>query len=323
MRRRELMLLLSVAASVLPAAALPQPIKVYRIGVLTNTPQPDALEYLLPELRKLGYVEGRNLIVERRYSEGHGERWPGLAGELVALKVDAIVAFTTPAALAAKQATGTIPIVIPTAIDPVGAGLAASLARPGGNVTGGGILVPEVSAKALSLLKEAVPTITKVAVLGNAANPALALILREVEATARAAGISLYQAQVHEPQDFAAALAEIARERSGGLLLLNDSLVFQYQDQMVEFAVRERIPAVSTVREFAEAGGLMSYGPNRSEVFRIGANTLDRVLKGAKPADLPFEQPTEFELFINLKTAKTLGLTLPPLLLTRADEVIE
>ena len=257
------------------------------------------------------------------YSEGRGERWPELASELVGLKVDAIVAFTTPAALAAKNATKTIPIVIPTAIDPVGAGLAASLARPGGNVTGGAILFPELSAKALSLLKEAVPTITRVAVLGNAANPAVELIGREVEATARAAGISLYQAQVREPQDFAGALAGIARERSEGLLVLNDALVGQYQDQIVEFALRERLPAVSTIREFAEAGGLIAYGPNRDEVFRIGANQLDKVLKGAKPADLPFEQPTEFELFINLKTAKALGLTLPPLLVTRADKVIE
>jgi putative ABC transport system substrate-binding protein len=323
MTRRELILLLGGAAAAWPLAARAQPAKVYRIGILANTPGTNPWGLLLPELHKLGYVEGQNLIIESRYSEGHGERWPELASELVGLKVDAIVAFTTPATLAAKEATSTIPIVIPTAIDPVGAGLAVSLARPGGNVTGGAILFPELSAKALSILKEAVPTITRVAVLGNAANPAVELIGTQVEATARAAGISLYQAQVRQPQDFAGALAGIARERPEGLLVLNDALVGQYQDQIVEFALRERLPGVSTVREFAEAGGLIAYGPNRDEVFRIGANQLDKVLKGAKPADLPFEQPTEFELFINLKTAKAFGLTLPPLLIARADDVIE
>jgi putative ABC transport system substrate-binding protein len=322
-RRREFVKYAGAAAAAWPLAARAQQAKVYRLGILQNTPGPGSWDIISRGLRDLGYVEGQNLIIEWRYSEGQGERWPELAGELVGLKVDAIVVFTTPAALAAKQATSTIPIIIPTAIDPVGAGLAASLARPGGNVTGVGMLVPEISAKALSLLKEAVPAMTRVAVLGNAANPAFALVWREVEATARAAGLVLYSQQVREPEDFSAAFVAIAQQRPDGLLVLNDSLVTQYRSQIVEFTVRERLPAVSWFRAFAELGGLMSYGPNMAGMFRIATNYVDRVLKGAKPADLPFEQPTEFELVINLKTAKALGLTLPPLLLTRADEVIE
>jgi putative tryptophan/tyrosine transport system substrate-binding protein len=197
--RRELLVFLGGAVAAWPLVARAQPAKVYRLGILVNTRSPAQWDELLRALRDLGYVEGQNLIIEWRYSEGQGERWPELAGELVGLKVDAIVVFTTPAALAAKQATSTIPIIIPTAIDPVGAGLAASLARPGGNVTGLGMLVPEVSAKGLSLLKEAVPAITRVAVLGNAANPALASVWREVEATAHAAGLVLFSEQVRGP----------------------------------------------------------------------------------------------------------------------------
>jgi putative ABC transport system substrate-binding protein len=323
MRRRELMLLLGGAITARPRAAGAQQAKAYRLGILTNIPGPGMWDELVRGLRDLGYVEGQNLIVEWRYSEGHGERWPELAGELVGLKVDAIVVQTTPAALAAKQATNTIPIIITTAIDPVGAGLAASLARPGGNVTGMGLLTPEVSAKGLSLLKEAVPALTRVAVLWNAANPAFTPVWREVEATAHAAGLVLYTQQVREPQDFAAAFVAIAQQRPEGLLVLLDSLVSQHLSQIVEFTVRERLPAVSTSRIFAGLGGLMSYGTNLPAMFRKTAGYVDRVLKGAKPADLPFEQPTEFELVINLKTAQALGLTLPPLLLTRADEVIE
>ena len=318
-----MLVFLGGAVAAWPLVARAQPAKVYRLGILVNTRSPAQWDELLRALRDLGYVEGQNLIIDWRYSEGQGERWPELAGELVGLKVDAIVVFTTPAALAAKQATSTIPIIIPTAIDPVGAGLAASLARPGGNVTGLGMLVPEVSAKGLSLLKEAVPAMTRVAVLGNAANPALAPVWREVEATARAAGLVLFSEQVREPQDFGAAFVAIAQQRPEGLLVLLDALVGQYLSQIVEFTVRERLPAVSWLRAFAELGGLMSYGPNRPDILRKAAGYVDRVLKGAKPADLPFQQPTEFELVINLKTAKALGLTLPPLLLARADEVIE
>jgi putative ABC transport system substrate-binding protein len=322
-RRREFVKYAGAAVAAWPLTGHAQQAKVYRLGILTNTRGSGPSEGLLRGLRDLGYREGQNLIIEWRYSEGEGERWPALAGELVGLKVDAIVVHTTPAALAAKQATSTIPIVITSAIDPVGTGLAASLARPGGNVTGVGLLIPEISGKALSLLKEAVPALTRVAVLWNAANPALAPVWREIEPTARSAGLVLYSQQVREPQDFTTAFAAITQQRPEGLLVLLDALVSQYLRQVVEFTVREHLPAVSTVRGFAETGGLMSYGPSPRDVYRKAAGYVDRVLKGAKPADLPFEQPTEFELVINLKTAQALDLTLPPLLLTRADEVIE
>jgi putative ABC transport system substrate-binding protein len=297
--------------------------KVYHLGILTNTGSERDWDELFRGLRDNGYVEGQNLVVEWRYSEGHGERWPALAGELVALKVDAILVFTTPAALAAKQATSTIPIIIPTAIDPVGAGLAVSLARPGGNVTGFGLLSPEITAKGLSLLKEAVPSITRVTILWNATNPALAPVWQEVKATADATGLVLYSQQVREPEDFTTAFGAMAQQRPEGLLVLDDALVIQNQSQIVEFTVRERLPAVCQLRSFAALGGLMSYGAKLPDMLRKAADYLDKVLKGAKPADLPFQQPTEFELVINLKTAKALGLTLPPLLIARADDVIE
>jgi putative tryptophan/tyrosine transport system substrate-binding protein len=278
---------------------------------------------LLKGLHDHGYVEGQNLVVELRFSEGAGERWPQLARELAALKVDAIVVQTTPAALAAKQATSTIPIVITTAIDPVGAGLAESLARPGGNVTGVALLTPEISGKALSLLKEAVPTLSRVAVLWNGDNPAFTAVWREVDTTARSMGLVLLSQPVREPQDFAAAFAAVVSQRPEGFFVLSDSLVGQYMRQIVEFTIRERLAAMSTVRVFAALGGLMSYGPNITAAQHKAADYVDKVLKGENPAELPFEQPTTFELVINLKTAKALGVTVPQLLLVRADEVIE
>ena len=323
MRRRNFIAMISSAAAAWPLMARAQRAKVYRLGILTNTRGIYPWDEFFRGLRDLGYVEGQNLFIEWRYSEGQGERWPELASELVGLKVDAIVVNTTPAALAAKKATSTIPIIITTAIDPVGAGLAASLARPGGNVTGLGLLIPEVSAKGLALLKEAIPSLTRVAVLWNAGNPALANVWSNVEATARAAGLVLRPEPVREPQDFEAAFVAIAQERPEGLLVLMDALVIQYLGKIVEFTVHERLPAVSQVREFAALGGLMSYASNRRDIFRRAANYVDRVLKGENPADLPIEQPTKFELIINLKTAKALGLGISPTLLAGADEVIE
>jgi putative ABC transport system substrate-binding protein len=296
--------------------------KTFRLGILVNTRNVSVNE-LLKGLRDHGYVEGQNLVVELRFSEGAGERWPQLAKELAALKVDAIVVQTTPAALAAKQATSTIPIVITTAIDPVGAGLADSLARPGGNVTGVALLQPEISAKGLSLLKEAVPTLSRVVVLWNAANPAFTPVWRAVDATARSMGLVLLSQPVREPQDFAPAFAATVSQRPEGFLVLVDALVGQYLRQIVEFTLRERVAAVSTSREFAALGGLMSYGPNLTAAQHRAADYVDRVLKGENPAELPFEQPTTFELVINLKTANALGLTVPQLLLVRADDVID
>jgi putative tryptophan/tyrosine transport system substrate-binding protein len=320
--RREFITLLGRAAAAWPLAArAQQPGKVYRLGVLADvTP---ALGGLFYGLRDLGYVEGQNLIIERRSSEGRAERWSELAAELVGLRVDAIVVSTTPAALAAKKATGTIPIIFPTAFDLVGVGLAESLPRPGGNVTGFALLVPEVSAKGLTLLQEAVPGLRRVAVIWNGANAANAIVWKEVEATARLAGLALNSGQVREPKDFEATFAAITRERPQGLLVLADSLFMLRRKQIVDFVLHEHLPAMFQFREYAQLGGLMSYGPNVQDMFRRGANYVDKILKGARPADLPIEQPTKFELVINLKTAKALGLTIPQTLLATADEVIE
>jgi putative ABC transport system substrate-binding protein len=325
MRRRDFITLLGGTAAAWPVAARAQQAsKVYRLGILTITSDlPPLWDGLFQGLREHGYVEGQNLIIERRYSEGRSERWPEAAAELVALGVDAIVLDTTPAALAAKKATSTIPIIIPTAFDPVGAGLAASLARPGGNVTGFGLLVPEVSAKGLTLLKEAIPDLARVAVLLNAANPANALIWRDVETTARATGLVLYPQEVREPDDFEASIAAITKDRPEGLLVLVDALLYRFKTQILNFTARNHLPAVFQFREFVELGGLMSYGPNLPDVFHRAAGYVDRILKGANPADLPIEQPTKFEFVINLKTAKALGLTVPLTLLTFADDVIE
>lgn len=321
MNRRDFLLGSTAAAWPLTASAQ-QPGKVYRLGVLADvTP---ALGGLFYGLRDLGYVEGQNLIIERRSSEGRAERWSELAAELVGLRVDAIVVSTTPAALAAKKATGTIPIIFPTAFDLVGVGLAESLPRPGGNVTGFALLVPEVSAKGLTLLQEAVPGLRRVAVIWNGANAANAIVWKEVEATARLASLALNSwDKFREPKDFEATFAAITRERPQGLLVLADAFFMLRRKQIVDFVLHEHLPAMFQFREFAQLGGLMSYGPDVQHMFRRGANYVDKILKGAKPADLPIEQPTKFELVINLKTAKALGLTIPQTLLATADEVIE
>ena len=241
----------------------------------------------------------------------------------MALKVDAIYVQTTPAALAAKQVTSTIPIIIPTAIDPIGAGLAASLARPGGNVTGLAMMSPEISGKALSLLREAIPGLRRVAVLWNAGNPAFTAVWQDAESTARSEGLALAPKPVRGPQDFALVFADLASKRPDGLLVLADALVGQNLKPVAEFTVQQHLPAVSTFRAFTDLGGLMSYGPSLAAANRKAADYVDRVLKGASPAQLPFQQPTTFELVINLKTARALDLALPSLLVTRADEVIE
>src|ERR1700730_806657 len=325
MRRREFITLLGGVAVAWPhAGRAQQGGKVYRIGILAIARDlPRTWKKLLEGLRDHGYVEGQNIVIEWRYSEGQAERWSELADELVGLKVDAIVVSTTPAALAAKKATSTIPIVITSAFDPVGAGLATSLAKPGGNVTGLGMLIPEVNAKALALLKEAVPHLSRVAVLWNTANPANALVWKEIEATARAMDIILHSQPIREPKDLDIAFVGITQDQPDGLLILVDALLVQYRKAIVDFTAHNQLPAVSFAKEFAEMGSLMSYGPDLPEMYRKAADYVDRILTGAKPADLPMELPTKFELVINLKTAKALGLTIPPSLLARADEAIE
>ena len=321
MKRCEFITLLGGAAVAWPLAARAQQSgKVYRLGVLADvTP---ALSGLFYGLRDLGYVEGQNLIIERRSSEGRAERWSELASELVGLRVDAIVVSTTPAALAAKKATGTIQ----SSSRPLSTWWESALpkvCRGPVDITGFALLIPEVSARGLTLFQEAVPSLRKVAVIWNGANAANALVWKEVEATARLAGLTLNSGQVREPKDFEATFAAIMRERPQGLLTLADSLFMLRRKQIVDFVLHEHLPAMFQFREFAQLGGLMSYGPNVQDMFRRGANYVDKILKGARPADLPIEQPTKFELVINLNTAKALGLTIPQTLLATADEVIE
>ena len=275
-------------------------------------------------LRKLGYVEGRNILVEYRWADGRFDRLPALAAEMIRLGVSVIVANNTPAALAAKKATSTIPIILVTSGDPVGSGLVASLARPGGNVTGLS-LTPTlaIGGKQLELLKEAFPTVTHVAVLSNPANPPTAELLKHVELTARSLGVRLRVVQVREQKEFGDAFATMKNERIPAFLVIADPLTADNRDRIVSFAAANRLPATYPYRLFVDAGGLISYGADLSDLHRRAATYVDRVLKGAKPAELPIEQPTKFELVVNLKTAKALGLTIPPSLLLRADHVVQ
>ena len=327
MKRRRLGLIVTLALALLVAtlaAGAQPPGKVYRIGYVGTVPPPaPQWDALLDGLREHGYIEGRNIVFERRFSGGKAERFPEFAAEMVRLRVDVIIVPTTPAALAAKNATQAIPIVIVTALDPVRAGLVASLARPGGNITGLSVLAPELSGKRLELLKEVVPGMTRVAVLWNAANPANASAWEETQAAAGALGLLLHSREVRGPQDLKGAFALTAKVRPDALLVLGDSLLGIYRQQIVEFATQQHLPSVFFGREWVVAGGLMSYGPSVPDLYRRAATYVDKILKGAKPAALPVEQPTKFELVINLKTAKALGLTIPRSVLVRADEVIE
>jgi putative tryptophan/tyrosine transport system substrate-binding protein len=322
-RRREFISVLGGAMVAWPVAARAQQSgKMWRIGFIAHEHQ-RGYDALFEGLRELGYAEGQNIIIERRYAEGRAERFQEFAAEIVRLKVDIIVVVTTPAAPAVKNATTTIPIVIPEAIDPVGTGLIASLARPGGNVTGGAILYAELSSKRLELLKEVVPKLSRAAVLWNAGNSANALAWRETQGAARAQKVTLQSHEVRGLKDFEGAFATMTQQRPDALLVLGDALITQRRKEIADFAIRERLPGSFSAREYVEAGGLMSYGAHRAAMYRRAAYFVDRILKGAKPADLPVEQPTRFELVINLKTAKTLGLDVPPTLLVRAGEVIE
>jgi len=309
-----------------PLAAVAQPAgKVVRIGYLGTggAAAPRHREALSQGLRDLGWVEGQNLVIEWRSSEGRAERFPDLAAELVRLKVDLIVANAAPASHAAKHATTTIPVVVIAVSDPVGQGLVASLARPAGNVTGLASLFPELAAKRLALLQEALPGVSRVAVLWNPANPGNVRIWKEVQVTAKTLDVTLQSREVRGPDDFKGAFAAMTKERPEALLTLDDPLIFRNQVSIVDFAARSRLPAMHAFRESVEAGGLMAYSANLPAMLRRAATYVDKILKGAKPADLPIEQPTKFELVINLKTAKALGLTIPPSLLGRADQVIE
>jgi putative ABC transport system substrate-binding protein len=305
-----------------------QAAKIARIGYLaTNLAvTPHLREAFRQGLRDLGYVEGRNVVIEYRDAEVKPERLPALAAELVALKVDVIVAPTTPAALAAKQATRTLPIVFAFAADPVTSGLVTSLARPGGNVTGLSLLTPELVGKCLEHLKQAVPGVSRVAVLqqpGALGERTEKDMLKEAEGAARALGVQLQVVEARGPADFDRAFSDMARARAGALIVLSGAMFFNERRRLVDLAAKNRLPATYLVREFVDAGGLMSYGASLADNLRRAATHVDKILKGAKPADLPVEQPTKFELVINLKTAKALRLTIPQSLLRQADQVIE
>ena len=274
-------------------------------------------------MRALGWIEGKNIVFERRYAENHLERLPELAADLVRLKVDVIVAAGTLAPLAAKQATATIPIVMTTAGDPLGSGLVASLARPGGNVTGMSLMVPDLGAKRLELLKELLPRLSRVAVLWNAANPYSALVYKETQAGGRTLGIDVQSLDVRGPDDFDGAFEAARRLRLDALITVEDPLTASYRKDIADFAAGQQLPSLHGIREFVAAGGLISYGANLADLSRRAAYYVDKIFKGAKPADLPVQQPTKFEMVINAQTARMLGLTVQPTLLARADEVIE
>ena len=305
------------------ASGAEQPGKVARIGYLSLGSSTSAPHAFRQGLRDFGYVEGQNIVIEYRYAEGRAERLPDLAAELLRLNVDVIVAGGTPAPLAAKHATGTIPIVMTSAGDPVGSGLVASLARPGGNVTGLSTFTRELAAKRLQLLKEVVPGASRVAVLWNAANPYAVLNMRETEAAARTLGGQVQSLEVRGPDDVENAFPAAIRGRAGALIVVDDPLTYLYRMRIADLAARNRLPAMYGFREYAEAGGLMAFGASLADLGRRAATYVDKILKGARPADLPVEQPTKFELVINMKTAKALGLTIPQSLLLRADEVIQ
>jgi putative ABC transport system substrate-binding protein len=277
-------------------------------------------------LRDLGYVDGRSVVIDYRDAEGKYDRLPALAAELVALKVDVIVAADTPAALAAKQATRTLPIVFIGAGDPVTIGLVTSLARPGGNVTGLSLLAPELVGKRLELLKQAVPGVARVAALwqpGFVGERTEKDMLKEVEVAARALRVQLQYVEARGPADFDRAFSDMTRARADALTVLGSAMFANERRRVVDLAAKNRLPGVYGFREYVDAGGLMAYGPNVADLFQHAAIYADKILKGAKPGDLPVEQPTKFELVINRKTAKALGLTIPPSVLGRADQVIE
>jgi putative ABC transport system substrate-binding protein len=325
-KRREFITLLGGAAVGWPLAATAQTQpKIARVGFVF-APTPTAVKHNIEAfregLRELGYVEGQTIVLELRSAEGRAERMPELVAELVGLKVDVLVALSTPAALAAKNATQTIPIVV-VAPDPVGLGLVASLSRPGGNVTGLSRFSEAISGKRLELLKEAIPGLARVGVLRNPLNPGDPIYWKETEVAARRLGVALEALEVRGPEDIEAAFATAKQRNAQALLALEDLVTVSYRSRITALAASSRLPAMYPFREFPDEGGLMSYGLIGPPEWRRIATFVDKILKGAKPADLPVEQPTEIKLVVNVKVAKALGLTIPPSLLARADELIE
>ena len=298
--------------------------KVYRIGYLGSSAASSSalIDAFRQGLRERGYVEGKNIVVEARWTEGKTETIPDLTAELVRLNVDMIVTSITLAVQAARKLTATIPIIVVGIGDPVGTGLVASLARPGGNVTGLSSLAPELSGKRVDLLKEAFPKVSRVGVFWNPASTSNALGWKETEAAARPAAIQLKSLEVKSPDDFERAFGIAAKERVNALIVIRDNVFSVGRQQVLAFAAKRRLPAIYPAAEYVEVGGLMSYGPDLPDIFRRAATYVDKILKGTKPADLPVEQPMKFEFIVNLKTAKQIGLTIAPNVLVRADRVI-
>jgi putative ABC transport system substrate-binding protein len=317
--------LINLILTALPLADAEQAAKVPRVGFLNpgSSPSTDGrIAAFRLGLRELGYVEGKDIVIERRYAEARLDRLRELVRDLVNLKVDVIFAVGTPSVEAAKEATKTIPIILSSG-DPVGSGHVASLARPGGNITGLTNLTPELVGKRLEVLKEVVPRLSRVAVLWNPDSPASALRMNEAEVAARSLHLQLHSAGVRIPNDLETAFSAMKREHTGALITLRGPLIVNQSKRILDLAAKNRLPAVYDDRSAVEAGGLMSYGANQADLDRRAGTYVDKILKGAKPADLPIEQPTKFELVINLKTAKALNLTIPQTVLYRADKVIK
>ena len=325
--RRKLLVALGAGALVTPLASFAQqpPARMHRIGFLGSTSAAGIgirLEAFRAGLRDLGYIEGKNLVIEFRWAEGKYDRLPELAAELVRLNVDLIVTAATPGVRAAKQATTTIPIVMANVGDPVASGLVASLARPGGNITGSTFFQPELVAKRIELFKEAMPRITQVAYLMNPDNTAATLNLRAMEITAKSLKVGLQPFPVRGPNDFDGAFAAMAKKRVDAVVINEEPMLMANLSAIADLAIKRRLLSAGG-KEFAEAGGLLGYGVDQPEIYRRAAYFIDRILKGTKPGDLPVERATRFELIINLKTAKALGIKIPQTLLQRADKLIE
>jgi ABC-type uncharacterized transport system substrate-binding protein len=327
MTRRELIALLaSTTAAGWPEALQAQQQRLFRIGFLGNSTaalESDLVEPFRQGLRELGYVEGQNVVIEYRWAEGRYERFPALIAELVGAKVDVIVTAGTPSALAVKQSAPSIPLVMVAVGDPIGSGLIASFARPGGNATGLTSIAPELEGKRLELLREVLPNVSTVAILWNPANAYMATSEREVHIAAEALGMKVLSFPVRTLEELEAAFGLIGREHPSALNVLADRVFLHNRDRIVEFALSHRLPGVHAYRELVLSGGLMSYGPNYADMHKRAASYVDKIFKGTKPAELPVQAPTKFELALNIKTAKILGLTIPGTVLARADEVIE
>jgi putative tryptophan/tyrosine transport system substrate-binding protein len=327
LRRRQFLTLLGGGAVALPLAARAQPMaKVWRVGMLETTAatlNAANLDAFRQALRQLGYVEGQNLIVEYRSGDGHIDRFPQLAAELVHLNVDIIITRGTPAALAAKKATTTIPIVMAAIGEPVETGMVASLARPGGNVTGLSAFVTELTAKRVEIMRELIPQLSRMALIDNMANRSVPAQWDEMKRAAVAFGIQPQLYDVRKAEDMERAFSSAIAQRVNALSVGNDSVLIANRIQVVQLAARHRLPAIYATRDFVDAGGLLSYAAHYPDLYRRAAAYVDKIFKGAKPADLPVEQPTKFEIVVNLKAASALGLEVPPTLLARADEVIE